>query len=89
MTLPFKMDQKSIANLINTVKIIRSTQKALESKVDSLEEIFKNLQGTLAKDETQEDILVSEKNQVNDLIRKIDIKLNKFESDIKKSVGKH
>ena len=83
------MDQKSIANLINTVKIIRSTQKALESKVDSLEEIFKNLQGTLAKDETQEDILVSEKNQVNDLIRKIDIKLNKFESDIKKSVGKH
>ena len=83
-----KMDKKVIENLINSVKVIRRNQKTIETKVDIIEAKFEDLQSSITENWNQVGHLESDHLKVQDLIKKIDIKLIEFETSITETVEK-
>ena len=82
------MENTTIENLVHSVRIIRSNQKVLEAKIDTIEDKFVKIQERISDNWDQVGHLEADQLRVIDLIKKIDNRIKDFEDFIAKSVGK-
>ena len=80
------MDDKMIENIMSRLQVLIENQRRLETKVDTIEEKFEEIQNRITENWNQVGHLESDHLRVSDHIKEIDLKLNDFDKMINETV---